>query len=53
LPDRAQVLSALNPILLILVAFAIFFAAPSVGKYIMPIALNVASLIIASSKVPE
>lgn len=55
-----RAMAALNPIFLILVAFAIFFAAPSVGKYIMPIALNAAffiifivSLIIANSKVPE
>jgi hypothetical protein len=53
-------MAVLNPIFLILVAFAIFFVAPSAGKYIMPIALNAAffiiftvSLIITYAKVPE
>ncbi|WP_299732138.1 DUF6796 family protein [uncultured Tateyamaria sp.] len=35
-------LALLNPIFLIILAFAIFFTAPAVGKFIMPIALNVA-----------
>ena len=34
--------AALNPIVLILVSFLIFWLVPSVGKYLMPIALNVA-----------
>lgn len=52
-------MAVLNPIFLIIVAFIIFFTMPAVGKYIMPIALNVAyfimftvSLIIAS-KLPK
>jgi len=52
-------MAILNPIFLIIVSFTLFFTVPSVGKYIMPIALNVtyflifaASLIIAS-KLPE
>jgi len=52
-------MALLNPIFLIIVAFIIFFTMPAVGKYIMPIALNVAyftifvvSLIIAS-KLPK
>lgn len=39
-------MAVLNPIFLIIVAFIIFFAVPAVGKYIMPIALNVAYFII-------
>ena len=35
-------MAALNPILLIGVSFLIFITVPSVGKYLMPIALNVA-----------
>ncbi len=38
--------AALNPILLILVNFLIFWLLPSIGKYSMPIALNVAYLIL-------
>ena len=35
-------MALLNPILLIVLAFVLFFTVPSVGKFIMPIALNVA-----------
>jgi hypothetical protein len=35
-------MAALNPILLIVASFVVFVAAPSIGKYLMPIALNVA-----------
>jgi hypothetical protein len=35
-------IAVLNPIVLILVSFLIFWLVPSVGKYLMPIALNVA-----------
>ncbi len=52
-------MAVMNPILLIITAF-IFFMTPDLGKYIMPIALNLAffiiflaSLIIAYSKVPD
>jgi hypothetical protein len=37
-----RAMAILNPIFLIIVAFIIFFTVPAVGKYIMPIALNVA-----------
>jgi hypothetical protein len=36
----------LNPILLILASFLIYWLAPSVGKYLMPIALNVAYFVL-------
>lgn len=36
----------LNPIVLILVSFLIFWLVPSVGKYLMPIALNVAFFVL-------
>ena len=52
--------AVLNPILLILASFAVFWLAPAIGKYMMPIALNVAffvlfavSLVIASSSNEE
>lgn len=35
-------MAILNPIGLIIVAFILFFTVPAIGKYIMPIALNVA-----------
>lgn len=35
-----------NPIIMILVSFAIFWLLPSVGKYLMPIALNVAFFVL-------
>jgi hypothetical protein len=35
-------MALLNPILLILGSFIIYFASPAIGKYLMPIALNVA-----------
>ncbi len=39
-------MALLNPILLILASFLIFWLAPEIGKYLMPIALNVAYFII-------
>ena len=42
-------MAILNPILLIGAAFAIFFTVPEVGKYIMPIALNVAFFVLFSA----
>ncbi len=41
-------MAILNPILLIIVSFVIFVIAPGVGKYLMPIALNVAFMIVFS-----
>jgi hypothetical protein len=38
-------MAALNPILLIIGSFLIYLVAPTVGKYLMPIALNVAFFI--------
>jgi hypothetical protein len=43
-----RAMAALNPILLIIVSFIIFFTVPAVGKYMMPIALNVAYFVIFS-----
>ncbi|MDA8869854.1 hypothetical protein N9H93_00510 [Rhizobiaceae bacterium] len=50
-----RAMALLNPVLLIALAFVIFFTVPAVGQYIMPIALNVAffvlfatSLVVAS-----
>ncbi len=40
--------AVLNPILLILGSFAVFWLVPSVGKYLMPIALNVAFFVLFS-----
>ena len=42
-------MALLNPILLIVAAFIIFFTVPAIGKFIMPIALNVAFLIMFST----
>lgn len=42
-------MAVLNPISLILVVFIIFFSVPVVGKFIMPIALNVAFFIMFSA----
>lgn len=39
---------AFNPILLLLLSFVVYVVAPSVGKYVMPIALNVAFFIFFS-----
>ena len=39
-------MAALNPILLILMSFLIYVIAPDLGKYLMPIALNVAFFIL-------
>jgi len=38
-------MAALNPILLILASFVVYVIAPTVGKFLMPIALNVAFFI--------
>ena len=43
-----RAMAFLNPILLIVVSFVIFFTLPALGKYMMPIALNVAFFIIFS-----
>ena len=42
-------MAVLNPILLIILAFIIFFTVPDIGKYIMPIALNVAFFVMFSA----
>ena len=39
-------MAALNPILLILVSFIVYAVTPSIGKYLMPIALNVAFIVL-------
>lgn len=39
-------MALLNPILLILASFLVFWLVPSIGKYLMPIALNVAYFVI-------
>jgi hypothetical protein len=41
-------MAILNPILLILASFVVFVVAPGVGKYLMPIALNIAFFIVFS-----
>ena len=50
-------MAALNPILLIIACFVVYLVAPVIGKYLMPIALNVAfsiffvaSILIAAKK---
>jgi hypothetical protein len=40
--------AVLNPIFLVLVSFLIYFLAPQVGGYLMPIAMNVAHFVIFS-----
>ncbi len=40
--------AALNPIVLILASFLVFWLAPEIGKYLMPIALNVAFFVLFS-----
>jgi len=39
-------MAALNPILLILVSFIVYAITPGIGKYLMPIALNVAFFVL-------
>lgn len=39
-------MAALNPILLILVSFIVYAVTPGIGKYLMPIALNVAFFVL-------
>ena len=41
-------MAILNPIFLIIVSFLIFYIIPTVGKYLMPIALNVAYFVMFS-----
>ncbi len=41
-------MSILNPILLIIASFIVYLLAPGIGKYLMPIALNVAFFIVFS-----
>ena len=41
-------MAILNPILLIIASFIVFLIAPGIGKYLMPIALNVAFFIVFS-----
>jgi len=43
--------AALNPILLIVASFVVFALAPTIGKYLMPIALNVAFFILFSASI--
>ena len=38
--------AALNPIFLVIVCFIIYFSIPSIGGYLMPIAMNVAHFIL-------
>jgi uncharacterized membrane protein len=42
-------MALLNPISLIILAFIIFFTIPAIGKFIMPIALNVAFFVMFSA----
>lgn len=42
-------MALLNPIFLIMVSFVVFFTLPTIGKYIMPIALNVAYFVMFSA----
>lgn len=41
-------MAILNPIILIIASFVVFLIAPGIGKYLMPIALNVAFFIVFS-----
>jgi hypothetical protein len=43
-----RAMAILNPIFLIIVSFIIFFTIPTIGKYMMPIALNVAYFVMFS-----
>lgn len=43
-----RMMAVLNPIFLIIVSFIIFFTVPAVGKFMMPIALNVAYFVMFS-----
>jgi len=42
-------MAVLNPFLLIIASFVVFLLAPDIGKYLMPIALNVAFVIFFSA----
>ena len=42
-------MALLNPIVLLVANFVIYYFAPSIGKYLMPIALNVAFFIFFSA----
>jgi hypothetical protein len=41
----------LNPILLIVLSFLVYALVPAIGKYLMPIALNVAFFILFSASI--
>jgi len=41
----------LNPILLIVASFVVYALAPAFGKYLMPIALNVAFFILFAASI--
>jgi uncharacterized membrane protein len=43
-----RMMAVLNPIFLIIVSFIVFFTVPAVGKFMMPIALNVAYFVMFS-----
>jgi len=43
-----RMMALLNPIFLIIVSFILFFTVPTIGKYVMPIALNVAYFVMFS-----
>ena len=44
-------MALLNPILLIVASFVVYALVPAVGKYLMPIALNVAFLVLFSASI--
>ena len=44
-------MALLNPILLIVASFVVYALAPAIGKYLMPIALNVAFFILFSASI--
>lgn len=44
-------MAALNPILLIVASFVVYAIAPAIGKYLMPIALNVAFFILFAASI--
>ena len=46
--DYPRWMAIFNPILLLLLSFAIWMLAPSLGKYMMPIALNIAFFVFFS-----
>lgn len=44
-------MAILNPIVLLVAGFAVYLVAPAVGKYLMPIALNVAFFVFFSASI--